>query len=81
MPVTMAHALDLRVVTEGVETGEQVEILRQLGTDEVQGNLYGHPETPDAARERVWRELAPETIRGSLLGMAADAVEAAETVQ
>jgi diguanylate cyclase (GGDEF)-like protein/PAS domain S-box-containing protein len=79
--IAMAHALDLRVVTEGVETGEQAEILRQLGTDEVQGDLYGHPETADAARERVWRELTPETIRASGLDMPVGAAEAAETVQ
>jgi diguanylate cyclase (GGDEF)-like protein/PAS domain S-box-containing protein len=82
--IAMAHALELRVVTEGVETGEQAEILRQLGTDEVQGDLYGHPETAEAARERVWRELNPKAIHaspGGGLGVPAGVVEAAETVQ
>ena len=85
--IAMAHALDLRVVTEGVETEAQAEILHQLGTDEVQGDLYGRPGTADAARERVWREVIPEAARGTVrsggLGMPAGAVEeaGAETVQ
>jgi diguanylate cyclase (GGDEF)-like protein/PAS domain S-box-containing protein len=57
--IAMGQALGLRVVTEGVETDTQAEILRQLGTDEVQGDLYGRPETANAALERVWRDLIP----------------------
>jgi diguanylate cyclase (GGDEF)-like protein/PAS domain S-box-containing protein len=57
--IAMGQALGLRVVTEGVENETQAEILRQLGTDEVQGDLYGRPETANVAAERVWRELIP----------------------
>jgi EAL domain-containing protein (putative c-di-GMP-specific phosphodiesterase class I)/DNA-binding response OmpR family regulator len=39
----MAHALDLHVVGEGVETERQAEQLRVLGCDEVQGYFYGRP--------------------------------------
>ena len=60
--IAMAHALDLRVVTEGVENEAQAEILRQLGTDEVQGELYGRAETALAAANRVCREHAAPAI-------------------
>lgn len=51
--LSMARALDLRVVTEGVETRDQLEILRELGCDEAQGYLLGRPEDADVAYQRV----------------------------
>jgi diguanylate cyclase (GGDEF)-like protein len=44
----MAHALDLQVVAEGVETADQLSRLRTLGCDEVQGYYFARPSTPDA---------------------------------
>jgi EAL domain-containing protein (putative c-di-GMP-specific phosphodiesterase class I) len=41
--VSMAHALGMDVVAEGVETREQLEILRSLGCNEVQGYLIARP--------------------------------------
>lgn len=41
--VNMARALALRVVAEGVETKEQLSILRDLGCDEHQGYYYSQP--------------------------------------
>ncbi len=38
--VTLAHALSLKVVAEGVDSEEQLEILRDLKCDEVQGFLF-----------------------------------------
>lgn len=46
--VHMAHALQLRVVAEGVETDTQASQLRQLGCDELQGFLFARPMPPDA---------------------------------
>jgi PAS domain S-box-containing protein/diguanylate cyclase (GGDEF)-like protein len=51
--LAMAKALNLRVVTEGVETEQQLEILRALGCDEAQGYLLGRPESPELALQRV----------------------------
>ncbi len=39
----LAHALDMRVVAEGVETAAQLALLRASGCDEVQGYLLGRP--------------------------------------
>ncbi|BEP12146.1 EAL domain-containing protein [Acidothermaceae bacterium B102] len=41
--LTLAHGLGLRVVAEGVELQEQLDKLRALGCDEVQGYLTGRP--------------------------------------
>lgn len=41
--VAMAHTLKLKVVAEGVENQQQLEILRAQGCDIVQGYLYSHP--------------------------------------
>ncbi|MBN3791073.1 EAL domain-containing protein [Burkholderia sp. Ac-20353] len=41
--IAMAHALQMRVTAEGVETVEQAERLRELGCDEAQGFWYSRP--------------------------------------
>ena len=41
--ISLAHALNLDVVAEGVETEEQSRLLRLLGCDEMQGFLFSKP--------------------------------------
>ena len=41
--ISLAHALGLKVVAEGVETQEQRSLLRSLGCDEMQGYLLAPP--------------------------------------
>lgn len=41
--VTLAHHLDMQVVVEGVETEEQLEMIKKLGGNQVQGYLLGRP--------------------------------------
>jgi diguanylate cyclase (GGDEF)-like protein len=53
--VSMARALALRVVAEGVENREQLEILRSLGCDEYQGYHYCKPLAPDALEDQMVR--------------------------
>jgi EAL domain-containing protein (putative c-di-GMP-specific phosphodiesterase class I) len=44
----LAHALNMRVVAEGVETAAQFTLLRASGCDEVQGYLMGRPLSVDS---------------------------------
>ncbi len=41
--VAMANKLGLELLAEGVETKEQVELLRSIGCDQVQGYYYAKP--------------------------------------
>lgn len=47
--LTLGRDLGLRVAAEGVETTNQAVFLRELGCDELQGYLTGHPAPADAA--------------------------------
>lgn len=53
--VSMAKALGMRVVAEGVETAEQLSILRTLTCDEIQGFLIARPLPADEMRELMRR--------------------------
>lgn len=50
--ISLAHALDLQVVAEGVETERQRDILLALECDELQGFLYAKP--MPAAKLTLW---------------------------
>ncbi|WP_175652342.1 bifunctional diguanylate cyclase/phosphodiesterase [Pseudomonas sp. Marseille-P9899] len=54
--MVMAHTLHLKVITEGVETEEQYEFLRQLECDAIQGYLLSRPVPLEALRD-VLNEL------------------------
>ena len=41
--ITLAHALNLRVVADGVERADQLEFLREAGCDEGQGYYFSRP--------------------------------------
>ncbi len=44
--ISLAHALDLKVIAEGVESEEQAKMLRLLKCDELQGYLFSKPLAP-----------------------------------
>ena len=50
--IQMGHSLQLKTVAEGVETPAQMELLRQLGCDLVQGYLVSVP--MEAEETRRW---------------------------
>ena len=41
--IALGHSLDLEIVAEGVETREQLEALRELGCDQLQGFFLSQP--------------------------------------
>ena len=51
--IAMAHGLNLRVVCEGIETAEELKLIRELGCDLVQGYYFDRP-VPIAALARKW---------------------------
>ncbi len=51
--VALAHELGLFVVAEGVERGEQLQVLRTLGCDSAQGFLLGRPAPAGACVDQV----------------------------
>lgn len=66
--IAMAHALDLCVVAEGVETADQLQRLRTLGCEQAQGFHLARPGPPAAIDVLLraettlgWRSHAPQT--------------------
>ncbi|KQP17425.1 diguanylate cyclase [Methylobacterium sp. Leaf100] len=49
--VNLGHNLGLHVTVEGVETADQLEILRGLGCDQMQGYLFARPSPTITGRE------------------------------
>jgi diguanylate cyclase (GGDEF)-like protein/PAS domain S-box-containing protein len=41
--IQLGHALDLKVIAEGVETESQLHFMRENGCDEIQGYVYARP--------------------------------------
>jgi len=60
--VGLAHNIGMRVIVEGVETPEQLESIRKLGGNEVQGYLMGRPTADPVAQLSL---LAPFSDEGS----------------
>ncbi|WP_152047555.1 putative bifunctional diguanylate cyclase/phosphodiesterase [Aureimonas psammosilenae] len=56
--IQMADGLDLKVIAEGIETGDDHHIMREQGCDDGQGYLYGRP-MPAAEFLRRHLETAP----------------------
>jgi EAL domain-containing protein (putative c-di-GMP-specific phosphodiesterase class I) len=60
--VSLGHALGLTVTAEGVEHKEQVDFLRALGCDEMQGFYFAPPLTAEAIDERLSLESWTEPV-------------------
>jgi EAL domain-containing protein (putative c-di-GMP-specific phosphodiesterase class I) len=65
--VTLAHSLEMQVIVEGIESMAQLEIVKKLGGDEVQGFLLGRP-TPDPVSQLRTEEGAMKFDTDSLRG-------------
>jgi EAL domain-containing protein (putative c-di-GMP-specific phosphodiesterase class I) len=51
--ISMAHGMGVKVVAEGVEEVEQVEILKSHKCDEIQGYYYSKPVSPEQVSQFV----------------------------
>jgi EAL domain-containing protein (putative c-di-GMP-specific phosphodiesterase class I) len=51
--IQMAKGLNLQTIAEGVESKEQLDILRELECDQIQGYYFGRPLPPDQF-EKKW---------------------------
>jgi EAL domain-containing protein (putative c-di-GMP-specific phosphodiesterase class I) len=47
--ISLAHALDLKVIAEGVETAQQAQLLRLLKCDQIQGYFVARPQGAEDA--------------------------------
>ena len=61
--VAMAKGLKLNLIAEGVETDPQLEYLKSLGCDEIQGYLFGKAESADRTQEILNCVLNGERVR------------------
>jgi EAL domain-containing protein (putative c-di-GMP-specific phosphodiesterase class I) len=59
--IGLARDLRIGVVAEGVETADQLEYLRQINCDEVQGYLISRPVSAD----QVLALLDPKKLRAT----------------
>jgi diguanylate cyclase (GGDEF)-like protein len=56
--ISLGHALDLKVIAEGVETDAQLRFLRRHGCDQVQGFLHGEAVAPREHAQLLTRARA-----------------------
>ena len=59
--MSMAHNLRMKVIVEGIETREQLEMMKALGTNEAQGYLLGRP-TPNPMEQLAWGSSAAAAV-------------------
>ena len=57
--INLAHAFDLTVVVEGVESADQLDVLRALDCDHAQGFLFARSSSPDAIDELLEATTMP----------------------
>jgi two-component system CheB/CheR fusion protein len=54
--IAMAHGLQMTVVTEGVESKDQLEFLRQHGCEQYQGYIFSQPLTAPEITGKLQRK-------------------------
>ena len=53
--IALGHCLNLKVIAEGVETNQQLELLRNLQCEEIQGYLFSRPLPTEEATQFCWQ--------------------------
>ena len=57
MIISIGHILNLKVISEGVESPDQVAVLKSIGCDYVQGFVWGRPMAPEDAEKLVEKSV------------------------
>lgn len=62
--VDLAHSMNMRVIAEGVEEKSQLDLVKELGVDEIQGFLLGRPgPNPSHLLESSYHQLSESRTR------------------
>lgn len=51
--ISLGHIMGYKVISEGVEENDQLEVLKQIGCDFVQGYIWGRPLLPKDVEKLV----------------------------
>ncbi len=51
--ISIGHVMDMKVISEGVETEEQLTTLKSIGCDYIQGYIWGRPMSVEEAKALV----------------------------
>ena len=54
--VTLADSLGMDTTAEGVETHDDLQLIRQLGVNQVQGYIFGRPANGETARDLISKQ-------------------------
>ncbi|MDQ0429498.1 diguanylate cyclase (GGDEF)-like protein [Planomicrobium stackebrandtii] len=60
--IFIAHSLDMSVIAEGVETEEQLALLKELDCDEIQGYFYSKPLTAEKFTALLASGLSSQSV-------------------
>jgi diguanylate cyclase (GGDEF)-like protein/PAS domain S-box-containing protein len=66
--IRLAGTLQLDIVAEGVEHGEQVRRLEELGCDQIQGFCFSHPLTPGGIEDMLHHPETARAYRAAAIG-------------
>lgn len=78
--IAMGQGLYLKVLAEGVETEEQLQFLRSLGCDTVQGYLFSRPLPSDAMTQLLQENSVASQLKPFTESLVADESSADETL-
>ncbi|WP_417672341.1 putative bifunctional diguanylate cyclase/phosphodiesterase [Roseibium sp.] len=65
--VGLGHTLDMQITAEGVETDDQVEMLKKINCDQIQGFLYGRPMSDIATVQCIIEHQATSSGKPSVV--------------
>ena len=58
MIISIGHIMNLDVISEGVESPDQIETLKDIGCDYIQGFIWGKPVSSEEAEEIVRKNMS-----------------------